>query len=45
MNLCKWCKDELILWLEENTKGLNEGFDKNKLIFSYNDILEILGKD
>ncbi len=31
-------------WLDDETAGLKKGFDKNTLIFSYNDITEILQK-
>ncbi len=28
-------------WLDSETQGLKKGFDKNALIFSYNDILDL----
>lgn len=28
-------------WLQQNTKGLKKGFDKNAFVFSYNDILDL----
>ena len=32
-------------WLKKNTQGLKKDFDKNALVFSYNDILEITEED
>jgi len=31
-------KEQIRRWVKQNTKGLKKGFDKNALIFSYNNI-------